>query len=226
VRIDTLQTVEAPEGVELGLRIAGPFPRAAAVVLDLFMATGVLIAVSSLLSVLGDLGAGLAAIFAFGTIWLAGVAFEALGGATPGKRVIGLCVVRDDGTPIGWTQALLRNLLSSADFLPVGYVFGLLSCLTSPRFKRLGDRVAGTVVVHVEPKPRPVMLARAQPEHPPLALSSEEQAAIVDYAGRISTWTQARAIEIADRLRSLTGARGREGAERVLSWAHWIEGRR
>ena len=75
------------------------------------------------------------------------IAMEATSGATLGKMLVGIKVVRTDGTsPIGWGPAIIRNLLRIVDGLFV-YVVGAILVMTSPTKQRLGDRVAGTVVV-------------------------------------------------------------------------------
>ncbi len=65
-------------------------------------------------------------------------------GRSPGKRALSLRVVKEGGYPIGFIDSVLRNLLRGADFLPVGYVVGLFAMAGDARFRRLGDRVAGT----------------------------------------------------------------------------------
>jgi uncharacterized RDD family membrane protein YckC len=74
------------------------------------------------------------------------VAAEATHGATIGKALVGLRVVRADGSPAGWQAALVRNVLRVVDGLLV-YVVGAILIAASPTKQRLGDRVAGTVVV-------------------------------------------------------------------------------
>jgi len=71
------------------------------------------------------------------------------GGASPGKRALGLRVIRDNGLPIGFTQSLLRNLVRILDFLPWAYGVGLVAVFVSRRSQRLGDLVAGTLVVRL-----------------------------------------------------------------------------
>jgi uncharacterized membrane protein SpoIIM required for sporulation/uncharacterized RDD family membrane protein YckC len=68
-------------------------------------------------------------------------------GQGPGKRVMRLRVLSADGTPVSVRQALLRNLLRAADALPAVYFVGVVSIIADRRFRRLGDVVAGTVVV-------------------------------------------------------------------------------
>lgn len=69
-------------------------------------------------------------------------------GQTPGKRYAQLRVMKDDGRPISAYDAVARNLLRIVDSLPGFYGIGVLSVLFSKQSKRLGDFVAGTVVVH------------------------------------------------------------------------------
>jgi uncharacterized RDD family membrane protein YckC len=75
--------------------------------------------------------------------------FEAIwNGQTPGKRYAQLRVMKDDGRPISAYDAIIRNLLRIVDQLPALYGVGLVCVLFSKQGKRLGDFVAGTVVVH------------------------------------------------------------------------------
>lgn len=75
--------------------------------------------------------------------------FEALWkGQTPGKRHAAIRVIRDSGRDITAKEAIARNLLRSIDLLPGMYAVGIASIFFSPQNKRLGDYVAGTVVVH------------------------------------------------------------------------------
>ena len=69
-------------------------------------------------------------------------------GQTPGKRWLKLRVIREDGRPITFWEASVRNLLRSFDIFPAPfYSVGLISVFASTRDQRLGDMVAGTVVV-------------------------------------------------------------------------------
>jgi uncharacterized RDD family membrane protein YckC len=68
-------------------------------------------------------------------------------GQTPGKRIMGLRVVKSDGSPIGFLEALIRNVVRIADFLPFAYIIGVAVMLFNKRARRLGDFAAGTIVV-------------------------------------------------------------------------------
>jgi uncharacterized RDD family membrane protein YckC len=78
--------------------------------------------------------------------------FEAIwNGQTPGKRLTHIRVIKDSGQPITAIDAVARNLLRLVDQLPFAYGIGVLCAWISPQSKRLGDYVAGTVVVHEKP---------------------------------------------------------------------------
>jgi uncharacterized RDD family membrane protein YckC len=223
-RLDTLRVVEAPEGVELGLKVAGPLVRSYAYLLDL-VARASIVSAASFVALLGDVGTAVILLLMFTVEWFYPVLFEVYWhGATPGKRALGLAVVRADGTPVGWPESLLRNFLRTVDMLPIAYATGFLSCVFSRDFQRFGDRVAGTVVVHAPKRERLPELAKAPPRAPGIALTAGEQAAIVEYASRCDGWTAARASELADHLEPLTEATGPEGARRVVGVARWLEG--
>lgn len=84
--------------------------------------------------------------------------FEAIwNGQTLGKRLVGIRVVQENGLPVEFAQVLVRHLLRLVDFLPSLYFLGVLCILASRRGQRLGDMVAGTVVVRERPAPLPVV---------------------------------------------------------------------
>ncbi|MEJ7618047.1 MAG: RDD family protein [Pyrinomonadaceae bacterium] len=69
-------------------------------------------------------------------------------GQTPGKRFLKLRVIRQDGRPITFWEAAVRNLLRSFDMMPAPfYSIGLISVFFSAQDQRFGDMFAGTVVV-------------------------------------------------------------------------------
>jgi uncharacterized RDD family membrane protein YckC len=196
--LDTRYHVETPEGVDLPLRPAGLMVRALAFSIDLGLrglALGVLFIA---LAMLGKLGAGLGSILLFVVSWWYMVLFEVLNhGRSPGKQWMGLRVVHDDGTPVGWPASLLRNLLRVVDLLPFGYFLGAVSCLQHPHFKRLGDIAAGTLVIYREQSHIRPELPEAQPRRPVFALTLTEQRAILGFAERQGELSQARVDELA-----------------------------
>ncbi|MGE8151201.1 RDD family protein [Pseudomonas vancouverensis] len=196
--VDTRYHVETPEGVDLPLRPAGLVVRALAFAIDLGLRGLILGVLFIVLAMLGKLGAGLGSILTFVVSWWYMVLFEVFNqGRSPGKQWMGLQVVQDDGTPIGGSASLLRNLLRVVDLLPFGYFLGAITCLQHPHFKRLGDIAAGTLVIYREqPLTRPV-IPEALPSRPTFALTLSEQRAILAFAERQSALSQARANELA-----------------------------
>jgi uncharacterized RDD family membrane protein YckC len=199
--LDTRYQVETPEGIDLPLRPAGLMVRALAFAIDLGLRGVILGVLFIVLAFLGKLGAGLGSIVLFVVSWWYMVLFEVLNqGRSPGKHWMGLRVVQDDGTPIGWSASLLRNLLRFVDLLPFGYFLGAISCLHHPHFKRLGDLAAGTLVVHRErPVSRP-QLPAVEPGRAAFALTLSEQRAILAFAERQQDLSEARVNELASIL--------------------------
>ncbi|MCB1034589.1 MAG: RDD family protein [Acidobacteria bacterium] len=225
--LDTQRALSTPEGVAITLRVAGPPVRALAWTVDVVLRFGTYIVISLILSAFSKLGVGLYFLLAFVGEWFYPVAFEVyMAGATPGKRLLGIQVLHDDGTPVGLPASLIRNLLRFADFLPLTYAFGLVSMMIHKDFKRLGDLAAGTVVVYRYEEPPLTRVEKTEPASPGVALTLEEQGAILEFAERLPTWTRERGLELASLLRPLTQATGTEGRQRLLALANWLVGRR
>lgn len=225
--LDTVRTVETPEGVALGMRVAGLVPRGLAFMLDLLVRATVYIGILIPLAFLGQTGAGIWMICAFLIEWFYPVYFEVWrGGATPGKRSLGLQVVHADGTTVGLQSSLLRNLMRFADFMPMTYGFGLLSMVLDRDFRRLGDLAAGTLVVYRESAPAAVKPPSAAPVLPPVPLRMDEQKAILSFSERAEQWTKDRARELATLAEPLTGAREAAGVDALHGVAAWLRSRR
>jgi len=147
--------VETPEHVVLDYEIAGIGSRALAKLLDglVLLAIGLALALGfSLWREVSSWIAALQILFGFTLFWGFFTGSEGLlRGRTLGKRWMGIRVIRDTGHGIGFGDAALRNLLLPADmFAAIGAFFIALH----PRAKRLGDLVAGTVVVRDHPTQR------------------------------------------------------------------------
>ncbi|MGQ0766419.1 MAG: stage II sporulation protein M [Gemmatimonadota bacterium] len=148
--------VETPEQVVLDYEIAGLGSRALAAVIDLAILLAIVVAEVMLglfLGIwLGTPAAAVAGLLAFGTMWGYFTLFEGFAaGRTPGKKWLGLRVIRETGHGITFRDAAARNLLRIADFFPPPYLTGALFVAIHPRARRLGDLVAGTVVVRDRP---------------------------------------------------------------------------
>jgi|ERR1017187_9008721 uncharacterized RDD family membrane protein YckC len=225
--LDTTRRVGTPEGIELTLHLAGPVPRALAWAIDFLLRAAVVLAVFLLAGRFGKAGMGVALITAFVVEWLLPAWFEAgWQGRTPGKRLLGIAVLNDDGSPVRWPAALTRNLLRAVDFLPLFYGFGLAVMLANRDFKRLGDLAAGTVVVYVPEKVRASEIPSATPITPPFALSLDEQRALLEFAERSTTLTRDRFEELAALPEPLVGRlEGAQAAARLLGMANYIAGK-
>ena len=154
-----------PERVSLEYGIAGIGSRCAAVVVDTViqgvaisvLAIGLMAAVVAIASIPGSDGGGsgafglLIGLIALGVFVVTTgyfMFFEILwNGQTPGKRLLGLRVIRENGYPLRPLDAVIRELLRIVDFLPGFYAAGVLTMLLNKRSKRLGDFAAGTIVV-------------------------------------------------------------------------------
>jgi uncharacterized RDD family membrane protein YckC len=234
-KLDTLQSVELAEGVEIRLRMAGPILRAGAYLIDLLIRGAVLLVGGFLLSLAGvaigsRVAGGLMLLAWFLMDWLYPVVFEAgKRGATPGKRLLRLRVVQASGSPITFGQALVRNFLRFIDSMPFfTYGFGVTSCLASRRFQRLGDLAAGTVVIYDRIPAAPVIAAPPpmEPVPVPVGLTADEIRALALFRERAGLWSDGRRAEIADQASALTGVKGPAGVSRLMAMAHWLEGKR
>lgn len=234
-KLDTLQSVELAEGVEIRLRIAGPMARAGAYLVDflirvLLLLSGVILCMVTGIAFGERVANGLMLLAWFLLDWLYPVVFEAgRRGATPGKRFMGLRVVQASGSPVTFGQAVVRNFLRFIDSMPLyTYAFGMVSCLASARFQRLGDLAAGTVVVYDRMPPQPFIAdtVLVPPLPLPVALTADETRALGLFMERTGLWSHARRIEIANHAADLTGATGQEGVTRLLGMARWVREKR
>jgi uncharacterized RDD family membrane protein YckC len=226
--LDTARRVATPEGIEITLRVAGPVPRALAYLLDLVLRIVIMIAVAFAVAVLGRFGLAVFLLSAFLLEWLYPVFFEVLGGgATPGKRAMGLVVLNDDGTPIRWPASLTRNLLRALDFLPFMYFIGYCSMVANRDFKRLGDLAANTLVVYREQKPTTARIPEADPVAPLLPLSLTEQRTLLDFAERSARITPDRAAELAEIISPLAAEQnGPAAVQHIVGIANHLVGRK
>ncbi len=152
--------VETPELVVISYSIAGVGSRVLAALTDLAICFGTLLVVLVAVAVLDPSdgsSSGLSASWAmaflilvqFVILWGYYVLFEGLmDGQTPGKRIHRLRVVREGGFSVTFAVSAVRNLVRIVDMQPVFfYLAGLGSILITRRGQRLGDVVAGTLVV-------------------------------------------------------------------------------
>lgn len=202
--IDTMLLVETPEKISFQYQLAGPFRRIIAYGLDvLFSIVGFFLMVllayllllmmafltsfvvsssffSELFVIMGAFGSAIVWVLFFVVQWFYGAIMETYyNGQTLGKMVMGFRVISKDGHAIDGVQALLRNFFRLLDVFPMYYLLptgtvGLVAMMATPKFQRLGDLVAGTIVVVDEKKwvpelakfsdPRVAQLAEILPE--------------------------------------------------------------
>ncbi|GGY26149.1 RDD family protein [Rhodanobacter panaciterrae] len=224
--LDTVREIETPEGIALRLRAAGALPRAQAWMVDMLLRMGVFIMAMIPLSLFGMGGNGLAMLLLFALTWVYSVVCEVwLGGQTLGKRALGLRVVNADGTPVTWLPSVVRNLLRAVDVLPGVYGVGLVSTLIDPYARRLGDIVAGTMVIHAVELPAGQQVPTFAAVPLPVVLAADEQAALVEFAERSAQLTPQRQEELANLLTPLTGRNDTAAVRQLIGHANWLLGR-
>jgi uncharacterized RDD family membrane protein YckC len=200
--------IETPEQVELRFSIAGIGSRFLALFTDTAIQSVVLFLTFFLFAVvfasakrqtlngaLSDNAAKwfVAAVvfFFFLLYWGYFSLFEAFwNGQTPGKRLLKIRVIKDSGRQITLFEALARNLLRVIDMLPPNfYLVGVISMLCNKEQKRLGDFVAGTIVVHERSEEQPLMGHNSRTFTAPLYPHAVEAAVAVD-----GSWLPADAV--------------------------------
>ena len=225
--LDTYQQLETPESIDLELRIAGPVVRILAFAIDTAIKTAFLIAANMVLVFAEKVGLAIMMILTFLVEWFYPVLFEVLrNGQTPGKKTMGILVIHDNGTPVGWTSSVIRNLLRFVDFLPLGYLLGLVTMVSNRHFKRLGDLAAGSMVIYQKEKPRQQGIHQATPLPPAHSLTLDEQRAFINFAERQDSLTPERQQEIANHLTPVLHEENQRAVNKILRIANWLRGAR
>lgn len=191
-------TIKTPENIDFTYELAGVGSRFLAIVVDSLIKSGAIMLVIGTLTIIGNsihlniFGGAVSylkssltiSILFFGA--LAGfimigyyVFFEALwNGQTPGKRILGLRVIKENGASISIIESVIRNFLRVADFMPSFYILGAITILANAGCKRLGDFAAGTLVVKIASEFVPVLIPEMEVETPlqPVSMSRLEEA--------------------------------------------------
>jgi uncharacterized RDD family membrane protein YckC len=139
-------------------------------------------------------------------------------GQTPGKKALGIRVVRDGGYPVDFGAALIRNLIRVGEFTFGFYLLSAISALASSESKRLGDYAAGTIVVRDArlDLPAPLRPDARQPLYAATAyLSGDERALIKRFLERRDTLDSHRRREMAARLAARVRPRLPAGLQRL-----------
>jgi uncharacterized RDD family membrane protein YckC len=213
-------TIETPEQTSLDFTVAGIGSRFLALALDTLIqfAAGVVVGIA------GTFGlAATAAVAPKLALWTGAILivfyfllyfgyyalFEIIwNGQTIGKRVVGIRVVKDSGRPLTPAESIGRNLMRIVDWLPFLYAIGIVSAVLTKENKRLGDLVAGSLVVREASLAslKPVWQTE-QPAAPPVAsfygganLTAQEFALIDSFLTRRSELDYDIRLRMADQI--------------------------
>lgn len=219
--------IDTPEQIALELPLAGIGSRFLAMTIDtliqaaIYILTGIIFllilpAGFSMFTFLPKLlGPAMAIFIGFAVYWGYFAIFEAMwNGQTPGKRFARIRVIKESGRPINAFEAIGRNLMRAVDGMPGIYGVGLVCMMCNRQSRRLGDFVAGTVVVHEKPteeiRPTWNTATDATSATGGLAqMTTEELVLIETYLSRrfeLEPEVRLRtAIQIADRLKAKAG---------------------
>jgi uncharacterized RDD family membrane protein YckC len=182
VTLDDRITIATPEGLDVDLVLAGLGSRFIARLIDSLIQFGTILALVIVSARLhnGWVDAVLIVIN-FAVFFVYDIVFELFGsGRTPGKRSVGLRVVRNGGQPVGFVASAVRNLLRLVDLLPTLYLVGTISVIVTAHNQRLGDLAAGTIVVRerAQPSQAASWVAWSRPTVPPDAVAGWDVSAI------------------------------------------------
>ena len=227
--------IDTPEQIALELPLAGIGSRFLAVAVDTVLQSALYLAgVLTLMvgpriggglpSLLRLMGPALGILFMFCVYWGYFAFFEIIwSGRTPGKRIARIRVIKESGRPINVYESIGRNVLRAIDFLPVMYGLGVVVMMLNRHSRRIGDFVAGTVVVYdtatdaLAPDWRAAP-GRAASNAPMTRVSAEELRLIETYLQRRFDLDplvrDAMAEQIAGRITENTGV-GREPDQSV-----------
>jgi len=146
-------SVQTPEQIQFTFELAGVAPRILAYLIDLSIRLGIVSVAAMIIGMsVGwaseGISTGLTLILLFAVEWGYNTLLEwRFNGSTPGKRALGIRVVRTDGVSIDFVRSAMRNLLRAADIAPMFYSVGLLVMFFTGTQRRLGDLAADTMVV-------------------------------------------------------------------------------
>lgn len=210
-------------GVGIEIRTAGLFVRGIARLIDDLLRLLLLITIGFFVVVLGGIGVGLSLIAGFLVLWGYNIFFEILyAGVTPGKHFLGLRAVNADGTPIGVSNSLIRSLFLLIDLLPFNYLLGATMIALTKSHQRLGDIVAGTVVIYDEASKPRVFRSSGKSIGFPKPLTMEEKLLFLSFQERLDDLSSERAAELATTLEPILKKRDSSAVEEVIGIARQI----
>lgn len=191
-----------PEHVVVKYRLAGLGSRSIAHILDLLLISLVILAIILFMIFVMNLPIGefivnrminefssyllaIIMIVSFLLFWGYFALFEFFtGGQTPGKMLTGLRVIQDGGQSLTFLSAIIRNILRIVDSLPSFYLLGITMIFLHPRHKRVGDLVAGTLVVYEG-------IHRKKKRKTPLEIEIEKRGITADFLS-LDPWAKSK----------------------------------
>ena len=206
-------SIETPEQIKINYSIAGIGSRFYAALIDIAVLTPIVLigfyvtirAIVEFNEMLNWLAA-IAGVATFALQWGYYMVFEiTTNGQSPGKRALGLRVIKAHGYPISFSDSAIRNLVRIVDFLPFFYGAGLVAMLSNRNWQRLGDLAAGTLVVKEDTKvsPKPVRVPTIRKSTFVYAdwiqleqLTDAELVSIREYLSRRGTLPRLRRIQL------------------------------
>ena len=235
--IDDSFSIQTPEGVELFYLLADPVSRAIAFVLDgIFISIGLFIFSYCLILLLSQIS--FSELNALVGIWFIGIFLFSWGyfflsewlfnGTTLGKRMMNLRVVSDNFASLTASQSAWRNVLRYLDLLPFAGGIGLVSMLITDKNQRLGDYLAGTVVVFRNTESvlkEKISSSISRP--PPFSLNRDESRALIDFAIYAENHAFSRLAEMSAPFASFFPAdcTVKERVEEMRAWGNWLYGK-
>ncbi|MGD2246972.1 MAG: RDD family protein [Candidatus Methanofastidiosia archaeon] len=233
-------TIETAENIILRYDTATVGSRSAAALLDYILILIILIGLNASMSLFNRLGGDLFSsyfvalfyIFLSTVSWGYFVVTEmVLNGSSIGKHFLHLKVIKDTGSPIDVVDSLARNFLRYIDLLPGTYLVGITAMMLNPKSKRLGDYVAGTVVVRTSAAPLDALHIGETPydeivkDNPSLSLITAQEYHIMrDYLIKRETLPEHTSYTLARKLATRMAQKlGMEPPHGTRNFVYFIE---
>lgn len=222
--------VTTPERVAIDLPIAGIGYRVLAYLVDVLALLSVSLVLYFAYSFIGPSAVELyqdaprvlkviALVAGFVVLWVYWTAMEVFwNGQTLGKRVMHIRVVRKDGSPVTAFESAVRNLLRVVDFMPACYPVGVVTMLIDAQHRRIGDLVAGTLLIRDER----IGLEKYAEAAPASALSTQNVELVTGYLARFDTLDAAAREALGRKLAASLGLPAKDAealtAEQAKAW--------
>lgn len=155
------RTIQTEEGMPLTRELSGPGSRAAAAMLDMLVVLALFTIASIVLNLVAsfdptnvtDFFTGILVGLGLGMPVVYHIAYGYLRRPTPGKRLMGLEVVDESGSPATPVQHMIRSVFLPVELIPMPIPVGLMVLFVQPEARRLGDLAAGTMVLRADALP-------------------------------------------------------------------------